>query len=103
MKVNIVMPQMGESITEGTIIKWHKKKGEKVSKDDIIYEISTDKVDTEIPSPEDGILEDIKVFEQETVVVGTVVAVIETDNSNSESAGSDGEDSSSEQGQWKRS
>ncbi len=78
MKVNIVMPQMGESITEGTIIKWHKKKGEAVKKDDIIYEISTDKVDTEIPSPEDGILADIKVFEQETVVVGTVVAVIET-------------------------
>lgn len=78
MKVEIVMPQMGESITEGTLIKWHKKKGEQVKKDEIIYEISTDKVDTEIPSPEDGVLADIKVFEQETVVVGTVVAVIET-------------------------
>lgn len=78
MKVDIVMPQMGESITEGTLIKWHKKKGEEVKKDEIIYEISTDKVDTEIPSPEDGVLCDIKVFEQETVVVGTVVAVIET-------------------------
>ncbi|PKL83841.1 MAG: 2-oxoglutarate dehydrogenase [Ignavibacteriae bacterium HGW-Ignavibacteriae-3] len=83
MRVNIIMPQMGESITEGTIIKWHKKKGEKVHKDEIIYEISTDKVDTEIPSPEEGVLADIKVFEQETVVVGTVVAVIET---NGESA-----------------
>lgn len=81
MRVNIVMPQMGESITEGTLIKWHKKKGEFVKKDEIIYEISTDKVDTEIPSPEDGILADIKVFEQETVVVGTVVAVIETNGS----------------------
>ncbi len=78
MKVDIVMPKMGESINEGTLIKWHKKKGDRVKKDDIIYEISTDKVDTEIPSPEDGILSDIKVFEQETVLVGTVVAVIET-------------------------
>lgn len=78
MKVNVVMPQMGESITEGTLIKWHKKKGDSVKKDEIIYEISTDKVDTEIPSPEDGVLVDIKVFEQETVVVGTIVAVIET-------------------------
>lgn len=79
MRVNIVMPQMGESITEGTLIKWHKKKGEFVKKDEIIYEIATDKVDTEIPSPEDGVLADVKVFEQETVVVGTVVAIIETE------------------------
>lgn len=79
MKVEIVMPKMGESINEGTLIKWHKKKGDKVKKDEIIYEISTDKVDTEIPSPEDGVLVDIKVFEQETVEVGTVVALIETD------------------------
>ncbi len=78
MKVEIVMPQMGESITEGTLIKWHKKKGDKVKKDEIIYEISTDKVDTEVPSPENGVLVDIKVFEQETVKVGTVVAIIET-------------------------
>lgn len=78
MKVDVVMPQMGESITEGTIIKWHKKKGEMVKRDETIYEISTDKVDTEIPSPEDGILIDIKVFEQETVSVGTVVAILET-------------------------
>ncbi|MDQ7815775.1 MAG: 2-oxoglutarate dehydrogenase, E2 component, dihydrolipoamide succinyltransferase [Melioribacteraceae bacterium] len=78
MKVDIVMPKMGESINEGTLIKWHKKKGDKVKKDEIIYEISTDKVDTEIPSPEDGVLVDIKVFEQETVEVGTVVAVIDT-------------------------
>ena len=78
MKVDVIMPQMGESINEGTLIKWHKKKGDRVKKDEIIYEISTDKVDTEIPSPEDGILIDIKVFEQETVEVGTIVAVIET-------------------------
>ena len=78
MKVDVIMPKMGESINEGTLIKWHKKKGDRVKKDEIIYEISTDKVDTEIPSSEDGILMDIKVFEQETVEVGTVVAVIET-------------------------
>ncbi|OGU65574.1 MAG: 2-oxoglutarate dehydrogenase, E2 component, dihydrolipoamide succinyltransferase [Stygiobacter sp. RIFOXYC12_FULL_38_8] len=83
MRVNIVMPQMGESITEGTLIKWHKRKGESVKKDEIIYEIATDKVDTEIPSPEDGVLADINVFEQETVVVGTVVAVIETNGNGS--------------------
>ena len=83
MKIEVVMPQMGESITEGTIIKWHKKKGDLVKKDEIIYEISTDKVDTEIPSPTDGKLIDIKVLENETVEVGTVVAIIETDISNS--------------------
>lgn len=82
MKVNVVMPKMGESINEGTIIKWHKKKGDKVKKDEVIFEISTDKVDTEIPAPEDGTLADIKVFEQETVPVDTVVAIIET-NGNS--------------------
>lgn len=78
MKVDVVMPKMGESVNEGTIIKWHKKKGDKVEKDEIIFEISTDKVDTEIPSPENGILSDIKVFENETVEAGSVVAVIET-------------------------
>ncbi|MCX8010297.1 MAG: 2-oxoglutarate dehydrogenase, partial [Ignavibacteria bacterium] len=79
MKVEVVMPKMGESVNEGTILKWHKKKGDRVEKDEIIFEISTDKVDTEIPSPESGILSEIKVFEQETVAVGTVVAIIETD------------------------
>lgn len=79
MKVEVVMPKMGESVNEGTIIKWHKKVGDKVDKDEIIFEISTDKVDTEIPSPASGILAEIKVFEQETVPVGTIVALIETD------------------------
>lgn len=87
MKVEITMPKMGESITEGTLIKWHKKVGESVKKDEIIYEISTDKVDTEIPSPEDGILSEIKVLEQETVEVGTVVALIETNGSASSAKG----------------
>ena len=66
MKVDVLMPKMGESITEGTLIKWHKNKGDQVEKDEIIFEISTDKVDTEIPSPESGVLVDIKVFENET-------------------------------------
>jgi 2-oxoglutarate dehydrogenase E2 component (dihydrolipoamide succinyltransferase) len=78
MKVEIVMPKMGESINEGTILKWYKKEGDTVKKDEILYDISTDKIDTEIPSPENGILSEIKVFEQETVAVGTVVAIIET-------------------------
>lgn len=83
--MEVVMPKMGESVSEGTIIKWHKKEGDKVERDQIIFEISTDKVDTEIPSPADGILQQIKVPEGDTVEVGTVVAII---NENGESAGS---------------
>lgn len=81
MKVDIIMPKMGESVTEGTIIKWHKKAGEQVKKDEIIYEISTDKVDTEVPSQAAGILAEVLFGEGETVAVGTVVARIETDAS----------------------
>ena len=76
--VSIQMPKMGESIMEGTIIKWHKKIGDKIKKDETIFEISTDKVDTEVPSPTDGILGEIMVAEQETVAVGTIVAKIDT-------------------------
>jgi len=85
MKVNVVMPKMGESLNEGTIIEWHKSVGDKVKKDEIIYEITTDKVDTEIPSPVDGVIVEIKVKEHETVPVDTVVAVIETDETVAES------------------
>jgi 2-oxoglutarate dehydrogenase E2 component (dihydrolipoamide succinyltransferase) len=74
MKIDIIMPKMGESITEGTIIKWHKSPGDTVKKDEIIFEISTDKVDTEVPSPAEGIITEILYREQETVEVGTVVA-----------------------------
>jgi len=81
MKIDVVMPKMGESLNEGTIIAWLKAVGDVVKKDEIIYEITTDKVDTEIPSPVDGILVEIKVKEQETVDVDTVVAVIETESS----------------------
>lgn len=77
--MEIVMPKMGESVSEGTIIKWHKKVGDKIKRDEIIFEISTDKVDTEIPASADGILTSIKVQEGETVEVGTVVAILSTD------------------------
>lgn len=76
MSVEIVMPQMGESITEGTVSKWLKKVGESIEKDEAILEISTDKVDAEVPSPGGGVLLEIRTQEGETVEVGTVVAVI---------------------------
>jgi 2-oxoglutarate dehydrogenase E2 component (dihydrolipoamide succinyltransferase) len=76
MPTNVVMPQMGESIAEGTIVRWIKKVGDKVDRDEPLFEISTDKVDAEIPSPGAGVLTDIKVKEGETVPVNSVVAVI---------------------------
>lgn len=76
MATNVVMPQMGESIAEGTIVRWIKKVGDKVDRDEPLFEISTDKVDAEIPSPGAGVLTDIKVKEGETVPVNSVVAVI---------------------------
>ncbi len=79
-EIEIQMPKMGESVMEGTIIKWHKKTGDKVKKDETIFEISTDKVDTEVPSPADGVLFEILVGEQETVEVGTVVAKLSTED-----------------------
>jgi 2-oxoglutarate dehydrogenase E2 component (dihydrolipoamide succinyltransferase) len=79
MQVKVIMPQMGESVTQGTILKWTKMVGEKVEKDETLFEISTDKVDTEVPSPASGILRKILVKETETVAVKTVVAIIDTD------------------------
>ena len=76
MATNVVMPQMGESIAEGTIVRWIKKVGDSVDRDEPLFEISTDKVDAEIPSPAAGVLTDIKVKEGETVAVNSVVAVI---------------------------
>ena len=76
MPTNVVMPQMGESIAEGTIVRWIKKIGEQVDRDEPLFEISTDKVDAEIPSPAAGVLADIRVKEGETVPVNSVVAVI---------------------------
>jgi len=78
MATDVIMPQMGESIFEGTITKWLKKPGDKVERDEPLFEISTDKVDAEIPSPTAGVLKEIKVNEGQTVPIQTVVAVIES-------------------------
>jgi len=72
----VIMPQMGESIFEGTITKWLKKKGDKIQRDEPLFEISTDKIDSEIPSPASGVVQDILVKEGQTVQINTVVAVI---------------------------
>jgi 2-oxoglutarate dehydrogenase E2 component (dihydrolipoamide succinyltransferase) len=77
MAADVVMPQMGESIFEGTITKWLKKPGDKVERDEPLFEISTDKVDAEIPSPTAGVLKEIKVKEGQTVPINTVVATID--------------------------
>ncbi len=80
MAIEVIMPQMGESIAEGTLVRWLKKVGERVDRDEPLFEISTDKVDTEIPSPAAGVLEEIKVDEGETVPVQTVVALLSSEN-----------------------
>jgi pyruvate dehydrogenase E2 component (dihydrolipoamide acetyltransferase) len=76
MATEVKMPQMGESIFEGTVTKWLKKQGEKVQRDEPLFEISTDKIDTEIPAPASGVLQDILVKEGQTVQINTVVAII---------------------------
>ncbi|HEY6307696.1 MAG TPA: 2-oxoglutarate dehydrogenase, E2 component, dihydrolipoamide succinyltransferase [Candidatus Angelobacter sp.] len=81
MPTDVIMPQMGESIFEGTITKWLKKPGEKVQRDEPLFEISTDKVDAEIPAPAAGVLREIKVKEGATVQVNTVVGVIDAEGS----------------------
>ncbi len=80
-RIDVIMPQMGESITEGTMSRWIKKVGDTVKRDEPIFEISTDKVDAEIPAPNAGVLAEVIVTEGQTVAVGTVVARIETDAS----------------------
>src|SRR5205809_7612580 len=77
MAANVIMPQMGESIFEGTITRWLKKVGDSVKRDEPLFEISTDKVDSEIPDPASGVLSEIRVKEGETVQINTVVAVID--------------------------
>src|ERR1700678_3093260 len=76
MPTDVIMPQMGESIFEGTITKWLKKPGDTVQQDEPLFEISTDKVDAEIPSPAAGVLSEIKIAEGNTVQINTVVGVI---------------------------
>jgi len=87
MSVSVSMPQLGESVTEGTVTRWLKKEGERVEADEPLLEISTDKVDTEIPSPVSGILRGITVAEDETVAVGAELAVIDEDGSAAAQAG----------------
>src|SRR5246500_692965 len=79
MPTDIIMPQIGESIVEGTITKWLKKPGDKIQRDEPLFEISTDKVDAEIPAPASGVLQEIKVTEGTTVQVNTVVGTIASD------------------------
>src|SRR5581483_4231859 len=86
MPTDVIMPQMGESIFEGTITKWLKKPGETVQRDEPLFEISTDKVDAEIPSPAAGVLKEIKVAEGATVQVNTVVGVIDAAGSGAASS-----------------
>src|SRR3954469_10985171 len=77
MAVSVTLPALGESVTEGTVTRWLKAEGERVEADEPLLEVSTDKVDTEIPSPAAGILASIKVAEDETVEVGAELAVID--------------------------
>ncbi|MBL8115461.1 MAG: 2-oxoglutarate dehydrogenase, partial [Acidobacteria bacterium] len=76
MPTNVIMPQMGESIAEGTLTKWLKKPGDAIKRDEPLFEISTDKVDAEIPAPASGVLLEILVQEGQTVAINTVVAVL---------------------------
>ncbi|MFB6230553.1 MAG: 2-oxoglutarate dehydrogenase, E2 component, dihydrolipoamide succinyltransferase [Salinibacter sp.] len=78
-EVDVEMPKMGESITEGTVIAWHKQPGDEVEQDEILLEIGTDKVDTEVPSPQAGMLTEVLVEEGDTVEVGTIIARVETE------------------------
>ena len=93
MAIKIIMPKMGESITEGTIIEWKKKVGDKVEKDETILEISTDKVDSEVPSPSEGILIEICANKNDTVDVGTVIGYIGESNEEAPSIKENLEDS----------
>src|SRR3954447_7877590 len=84
--IDVVMPQMGVSVSEGTIVRWVKQVGEPIEADETLLEISTDKVDTEIPSPGTGVVQQILVQEGETVAVGTRIAVIAPEGAAAEPA-----------------
>ncbi|THJ74525.1 biotin/lipoyl-containing protein, partial [Candidatus Frankia alpina] len=77
MSVSVTMPRLGESVSEGTVTRWLKQEGERVETDEPLLEVSTDKVDTEIPAPASGVISSIKVAEDETVEVGVELAVID--------------------------
>src|SRR4051812_22922488 len=90
MAVSVTLPALGESVTEGTVTRWLKAEGERVEADEPLLEVSTDKVDTEIPSPASGVLASIKVAEDETVEVGAELAVIDDGSGPGASTGSTG-------------
>src|SRR3954454_9400698 len=98
MAVSVTMPRLGESVSEGTVTRWLKKEGERVEADEPLLEVSTDKVDTEIPSPAGGVLKSIKVGEDETVEVGSELAVID----DGAAGGDDGADAPQEAQQDKQ-
>src|SRR5438445_164194 len=91
MATDVVMPQMGESIFEGTITKWLKKPGEPVQRDEPLFEISTDKVDAEIPAPASGVLSEVRVQAGATVEVNTVVALIRAEGAQGQASPKAGE------------
>src|SRR6476660_8945040 len=88
--VQVTVPAMGESVAEGTILEWHKAEGESVQADETLVEISTDKVDAEVPSPASGVVVKIYVAEGDTVAVGTVLCDIDTGHHSSETNGRGG-------------
>src|ERR1700710_182950 len=90
MPVSVTMPRLGESVTEGTVPRWLKQEGDQVTADEPLLEVSTDKVDTEVPSPASGILTSIKVAEDETVEIGVELAVISDASEASDGAASSG-------------
>src|SRR5918998_6303797 len=96
--VQIVMPQMGESVTEGTVLDWLKQVGDEVEADEGVVEVSTDKVDTEVPAPVSGTITEILVQADETVPIGTPLAVISTDGAGGDGAAPDPADANPETG-----
>jgi len=100
-KVEVVMPQMGESVMEGTVIEWAKNVGDTVEADETLLEIATDKVDTEVPSPESGVLVEILVEADETVEVGQPIAIIETDPEKAKTGNGDGKKAKKEKNEKK--
>src|SRR4051795_1480340 len=97
MAVSVTMPRLGESVSEGTVTRWLKQEGEQVEADEPLLEVSTDKVDTEIPAPAAGILQSIKVQEDETVEVGVELAVIGDEGDSEGSSGGGEEQDSAEE------
>src|SRR5918911_2693841 len=91
MPVSVTMPRLGESVSEGTVTRWLKKEGERVEADEPLFEVSTDKVDTEIPAPASGVLQQIKAREDETVEVGQEVAIIAEESEAGGDGGGDGQ------------